>query len=47
MIMSVQMHGLSKAFHYFCGDPKQVLGDNAKALVIEHYVYGEGKHRWN
>ncbi|WP_435274182.1 IS21 family transposase [Psychrobium sp. nBUS_13] len=41
------MDGLREAFHYFGGVPKQVLCDNAKALVIERDVYGEGKHRWN
>ena len=39
--------GLKGAFEFFGGTPKEVLFDNAKAIVIERDVYGKGKHRWN
>jgi hypothetical protein len=32
---------------YFGGTPKEVLFDNAKAIMIERDAYGEGEHRWN
>ncbi|HAT8507160.1 TPA: IS21 family transposase [Vibrio vulnificus] len=39
--------GLEEAFEYFGGVPKEVLFDNAKAIMIERDAYGEGQHRWN
>lgn len=39
--------GLTEAFYFFGGVPKQVLCDNAKAIVIERNRYGEGNHKWN
>lgn len=41
------MQGLRQAFDYFGGVPREVLFDNAKAVVIERDAYGVGKHRWN
>ena len=38
--------GIKEACHYFGGVPKEVLCDNAKALVVERDYYGEGQHRW-
>ncbi len=40
------IEGLEEAFEYFGGVPKEVLFDNAKAIMIERDAYGEGKHRW-
>lgn len=39
--------GLEQAFEYFGGVPKEVLFDNAKAIMIERDAYGPGEHRWN
>lgn len=39
--------GLKAAFVHFGGVPKQVLFDNAKAVVIERDAYGDGLHRWH
>lgn len=39
--------GLLGAFEHFGGVPEQVLMDNAKAVVLERDVYGEGLHRWH
>lgn len=39
--------GLQEAFDFFGGVPKQILCDNAKALVIERHAYGEGKHQYH
>lgn len=39
--------GLKEAFEYFKGVPKEVLCDNAKALIIERDAYGEGEHKYN
>ncbi|MGR5552140.1 IS21 family transposase, partial [Vibrio alfacsensis] len=41
------VEGLEEAFEYFGGVPKEVLFDNAKAIMIERDAYGEGEHRWN
>lgn len=41
------IEGLELAFEYFGGVPKEVLFDNAKAIVIERDAYGPGEHRWN
>lgn len=41
------IQGLEEAFEYFGGVPKEVLFDNAKAIMIERDAYGEGEHRWN
>lgn len=41
------IEGLEEAFEYFGGVPKEVLFDNAKAIMIERDAYGEGEHRWN
>jgi len=38
---------LREAFVYFGGTPEQVLFDNAKSVVIERDVFGEGQDRWN
>lgn len=37
--------GLKGAFDYFGGVPRQVLCDNAKALIVERYAYAEGEHK--
>lgn len=37
--------GLKEAFDYFGGVPKQVLCDNAKALIVERDAYGCGEHK--
>ncbi len=37
--------GLKEAFEYFAGVPKQVLCDNAKALIIKRDAYVEGEHK--
>lgn len=37
--------GLKEAFEYFGGVPKQVLCDNAKALIVKRDAYGEGEHK--
>lgn len=39
--------GLLAAFEHFGGVPEQVLLDNAKTVVLERDVYGEGLHRWH
>lgn len=39
--------GVIEACQYFRGVPKEILCDNAKALIIERDAYGEGKHRYN
>lgn len=39
--------GLQEAFDFFGGVPKQILCDNAKALVIERNAYAEGEHRYH
>ncbi len=39
--------GLEAAFEYFGGVPREILFDNAKAIMIERDAYGEGQHRWN
>lgn len=41
------IQGLEGAFEFFGGVPKEVLFDNAKAIMIERDAYGEGEHRWN
>lgn len=41
------IEGLEAALEYFGGVPKEVLFDNAKAIMIERDAYGEGEHRWN
>ncbi len=41
------MLGLEHAFEYFGGVTKEVLCDNAKALVVSRDEYGPGKHRFN
>ncbi len=41
------IQGLEEAFEFFGGVPKEVLFDNAKAIMIERDAYGEGEHRWN
>ena len=37
--------GLQEAFDYFGGVPKQVLCDNAKALIVKRNAYAEGEHQ--
>lgn len=39
--------GLRASFAHFGGVPEQVLFDNAKAVVLERDVYGDGLHRWH
>lgn len=39
--------GIKEACQYFGGVPREVLFDNAKAIMIERDAYGEGRHRWN
>lgn len=41
------IQGLEQAFEFFAGVPKEVLFDNAKAIMIERDAYGDGEHRWN
>lgn len=40
-------NGLIAAFEYFGGVPRQVLLDNAKAVIIKRDAYGPGLHRWH
>lgn len=40
-------NGLIAAFEYFGGAPRQVLLDNAKAVIIKRDAYGPGLHRWH
>jgi transposase len=39
--------GLREAFTYFGGVPRDVLFDNAAAIITERDAYGEGQHRWH
>lgn len=39
--------GLTEAFQYFGGVPREVLFDNAKTIMIERNAFGEGQHQWN
>ena len=39
--------GLKRSFEFFNGVPKEILFDNAKAIIIERDAYGKGQHRWN
>lgn len=39
--------GIREALIYFGGVPREVLFDNAKAIILERDVYGPGKHRWH
>lgn len=39
--------GITEAFQYFGGVPREVLFDNAKTIMIERDAFGEGQHRWN
>ena len=32
---------------FFGGTPRHLLFDNAKAIILERDVYGDGRHRWN
>lgn len=41
------IEGITEAFHFFEGVPKELLCDNAKAIIIERDAYAEGEHRWN
>lgn len=41
------LNGMREAFVFFGGVPKELLFDNAKALMLERDAYGEGRHRWN
>jgi transposase len=38
---------LRQAFMYFGGVPRDVLFDNAGAIIIERNAYGDGHHRWH
>ena len=35
------------AFEFFGGVPMDLLFDNAKTILIERDVYGQGLHRWH
>jgi len=39
--------GLREAFAYFGGVSREVLFDNAAAIITERDAYGEGQHRWH
>lgn len=39
--------GIVNAFNYFGGVTKELLFDNAKALVVQRDAYGEGEHKFN
>jgi transposase len=39
--------GIEESFYHFGGVPKELLFDNAKAIVLERDAYGPGHHRWN
>lgn len=39
--------GLRQCFDFFGGVPREVLFDNAKAIVLERDAYGAGLHRWH
>jgi len=39
------LSGIEEAFYHFGGVPKEVLFDNAKAIVLERDAYGPGHHR--
>lgn len=39
--------GLEHSFRYFNGVPKEILFDNAKALVTQRDAYGIGAHKFN
>ncbi|CND14933.1 putative transposase [Yersinia intermedia] len=39
--------GIEQALLAFGGTPKHLLFDNAKTIILECDVYGEGRHRWN
>lgn len=39
--------GIEHALSFFGGTPRHLLFDNAKAIILERDVYGEGQHRWN
>ncbi|MGF1765977.1 hypothetical protein L4D06_01110 [Enterovibrio makurazakiensis] len=41
------VEGLEEAFEYFVGVLREVLFDNAKAIIIERDAYGEQHYRWN
>lgn len=41
------LDGLRRAFDFFGGVPKEVLFDNAKAVMIKRDALGDGQHRWN
>ncbi len=39
--------GLQQSFDFFGGVPREVLFDNAKAIILERDAYGVGEHRWH
>lgn len=39
--------GLVRSFEFFGGVPKEVLFDNAKAIILERDAYAKGEHRFN
>lgn len=39
--------GIEHALAFFGGTPRHLLFDNAKAIILERDVYGDGHHRWN
>lgn len=44
---SAWCNGIEQALAFFGGTPRHLLFDNAKAIILERDVYGDGKHRWN
>lgn len=41
------LFGIREALHFFGGVPRELLFDNAKALMIQRDAYGDGQHRWH
>ena len=41
------IEGMIGAFEFFGGVPMDLLFDNAKTILIERDVYGQGLHRWH
>jgi len=39
--------GIEQALLAFGGTPRHLLFDNAKTIILERDVYGDGRHRWN
>lgn len=39
--------GIEQALAFFSGTARQLLFDNARAVILERDVYGKGRHRWH